>query len=88
MRLNGQGTAAQRPTEHHDMSINPETPPHIEAYDVRTFCRAFSISRALLYQLWKAGQGPAHFKIGRRTLITRRAALAWLEDQERRGQDT
>lgn len=67
------------------MSTSPETPaPAVEAYDVAKFCAAFSISRALLYRMWHDGTGPARFKIGTRTLISRRAALAWLEDQERR----
>ena len=36
-----------------------------QAYTVKEFCRMYAISRKTLYDLWKAGQGPVSYKIGR-----------------------
>jgi len=50
--------------------------PDIQAYDIRSFCRAYSISRSYVYLEIKAGRLKP-FKAGRRTLISREAAIAW-----------
>ena len=48
-----------------------------QAYSVSDFCRVYAISRKALYDLWKAGQGPISYKIGRSRRVSRRAAEAW-----------
>lgn len=48
-----------------------------QALDVPTFCLLHSISRAMLYQLWRHGHGPEVMKIGTRTLISKESAEAW-----------
>ena len=56
---------------------------HIEtqAYDIQSFCKAHSISRSFVYLEIKAGRlKPC--KAGRRTLISREAAEAWLQTLE------
>lgn len=51
---------------------------HIEpqAYDLASFCKAYSISRSFAYLEIKAGRLKP-FKAGRKTLISREAAEAW-----------
>jgi excisionase family DNA binding protein len=53
-----------------------------QAYTVQEFCRAYAISRKSLYDLWKTGEGPASYKIGRSRRISRRAAEAWQQALE------
>jgi len=48
----------------------------IQAYDVRSFCKAYSVSRSFAYLEIKAGRLKT-FKAGRRTLISRQAAEGW-----------
>jgi hypothetical protein len=52
-----------------------------QAYDVRSFCQAHSISRSFAYLEIKAGR-LKRFKAGRRTLISREAAEAWRHSLE------
>jgi predicted DNA-binding transcriptional regulator AlpA len=50
-----------------------------QAYSVPEFCRAFSISRQLLYSLWSKGIGPKAVHIGKRKiLIPADEATKWL----------
>lgn len=49
----------------------------IEAYDLKTFCRAFNVSRSFVYAEMKAGR-LRYVKAGRRTLIPRKYAQDWL----------
>jgi len=53
-----------------------------DLFDIRTFCKSNKISRALFYQLQKAGQGPRIMKVGRRTLITPEAVADWRKQME------
>ena len=53
-----------------------------DVFDIRTFCELNKISRALYYQLQKAGNGPRIMKVGRRTLITPEAAADWRKKME------
>jgi predicted DNA-binding transcriptional regulator AlpA len=53
-----------------------------QAYTVREFCRVYAISRKTLYDLWKAGQGPVSYKIGRSRRVSRRAAEVWQQELE------
>jgi hypothetical protein len=48
-----------------------------DAYDIITFCHRHNLSRAALYNAWKAGRGPRVMRVGSRVLITREAAEAW-----------
>ena len=56
--------------------------PERQAYDIRSFAKAYGISRSQAYVEIKAGR-IAIFKVGRRTLISSDAAKTWrrrLED--------
>ena len=57
----------------------------IESLSVRDFCVAHRISRAFLYKLWKRGDGPAAFKVGKLTRISASAAMAWMSSREEAG---
>jgi hypothetical protein len=48
-----------------------------QAYDIRSFCAAYSVSRSFAYLEIKAGRLKP-VKAGRRTLIPRQAAEDWL----------
>lgn len=58
-----------------------------DAVSVNEFCVAHGISRPTLYRLWRDGQGPAHFKVGTRTLISRESAARWRAAMEARQMD-
>jgi len=58
------------------MSKNVE----IEAYDIRSFCKAYSISRSFVYEEIKSGQ-LKRVKVGRRTLIPKKYAAEWLHNR-------
>lgn len=49
----------------------------IQAYDIKSFCKAFNVSRSFVYAEIKAGRLKV-VKVGRRTLIPRENASAWL----------
>jgi len=53
-----------------------------EVFTVASFCEAHKISRALFYKLRSEGRAPHTFNIGRRVLISREAAQAWLARME------
>ena len=53
----------------------PQSPP--VAFSVPEFCSAHRISKALFYILVRDGRGPRIFKVGRRTLISHKAAYDW-----------
>ena len=53
-----------------------------EVFTVATFCEAHKISRALFYKLRNEGKAPHTFNIGRRVLISKDAARAWLSRME------
>jgi excisionase family DNA binding protein len=53
----------------------------IEAYDIKSFCKAFNVSRSFAYEEMKAGR-LRYRKVGRRTLIPRVYALEWLHHNE------
>ena len=48
-----------------------------ESYTPETFAKAENISRAMLYLLWKRGQGPRYYQIGNRRRISYEARLEW-----------
>jgi predicted DNA-binding transcriptional regulator AlpA len=54
----------------------------IKAYSIDQFCASHNISRALLYKLLKAGNGPRVMKIGTRTTISAEAAAEWRHQME------
>ena len=58
-----------------------------QAYDIRSFCKAYSVSRSFAYLEMKRGR-LRPFKAGRRTLISRAAAQAWQRSLEDASQDT
>jgi hypothetical protein len=51
-------------------------------YTIDEFCRAHRISRAKLYQLWDAGDGPRVMRVGIKVLITTEAAAEWRASRE------
>lgn len=56
-----------------------------ELLSVADFCKVTGISRALFYNLKKEGKTPALCKVGDRTLISRAAFEAWIEELEAAG---
>ena len=48
-----------------------------KTYTIPEFCDAYSISRSKFYEILKAGFGPRIMKVGRRTLISVKAAEKW-----------
>lgn len=52
------------------------------ALSVRDFCESHGICRATLYNLWRDGEGPRFFHVGRRRLITPEAAAEWRREME------
>ena len=53
------------------------------AFTVAQFCASHGgMSRTLFYELVKQGRGPKTFKVGRRTLISTRAADDWVKRME------
>lgn len=52
-------------------------------YTVQQFCDSHQLGRNLFYKMLAQGTGPAIMKVGRRTLISREAAVAWREEMEK-----
>lgn len=55
----------------------------IEAYDIKSFCKAFNVSRSFAYAEMDAGR-LKYVKVGRRRLIPRAYALEWLHADQAR----
>jgi len=49
----------------------------IEAYDIKSFCKAYNVSRSFVYTEMKSGR-LKFVKVGRRTLIPKNYAEEWL----------
>jgi hypothetical protein len=47
------------------------------AYTIDEFCKAYRISKAKLYQLWKAGKGPRCKRDGKWVIVTVEDAKKW-----------
>ena len=54
------------------------SPTRYVVYTVKTFCLAHQMSRAQLYVLWRRGEGPKTYTIGRRRYISLAAAAEWV----------
>lgn len=52
----------------------------IEAYDIKSLCKAFNVSRSFAYAEMDAGH-LKYVKVGRRRLIPRPYALEWLHSR-------
>ena len=52
------------------------------AFTVDEFAEAFRLSRATVYNLWRAGAGPARMRVRGRVLISRDAAERWRSEME------
>jgi hypothetical protein len=65
-----------------------DTSPDALTFSIPEFCRAAGFSVRTFHALRARGGGPAVLKLGRRTLIRRKAAKQWLARQERLTQDT
>lgn len=57
-------------------------PDTFAAISITEFCRSIGISRRSLYTLLDRGEGPPTIRIGRRRVIRREAADAWLRSRE------
>ncbi|MDD5434403.1 MAG: hypothetical protein PH343_03135 [Nitrospira sp.] len=55
----------------------------IEAYSISTLLKSIPISRGKLYQMWAEGTGPKTFRVGRKVLISRKAANEGVASLER-----
>jgi hypothetical protein len=53
-----------------------------EAYTVTELARAYRLSRATLYNLWREGVGPQRMRVHGRVLISREAAEKWRQRVE------
>lgn len=61
---------------------SPAQHGEIAAYTVEEFCKAHRLSRSMLYQFWRAGQGPRKMCIGTKVLISIEAAADWRRERE------
>ena len=52
------------------------------AFTIEEFAQAHRLCRATVYNLLKAGKGPAIIKAGSRTLISKEAAADWRRRME------
>lgn len=59
-------------------------PAEKQAFSVKSFCAAYDIGRTLAYDEMRAGRLPA-VQVGRRTLIKKADADAWLNSLKARG---
>ena len=60
--------------------------PFRTVLSIAELCEELGISKSFFYKLQAKGRGPATLKMGRRTLITREAADAWIARlQEKKG---
>jgi hypothetical protein len=50
-----------------------------QSYSVNSFCEAENISRAMLYKLWRQGQGPRFYMLGNVRRISHQARIEWQE---------
>lgn len=57
--------------------------PEKLAFSVRDFCALHDITRSTFYVLKARGEAPDVIRVGRRTLISKEAALRWREDMSR-----
>jgi len=53
-----------------------------QAFTVNEFARAYRLSRATVYNLWRDGAGPAKMRVRGRVLISRNAAEKWRQTVE------
>ncbi len=53
-----------------------------QAYSVSEFARAFRLSRATVYNMWRDGGGPQRMRVRGRVLISRNAAERWRQQVE------
>jgi hypothetical protein len=52
------------------------------SYNIPEFCEAENISRSMLYEFWKKGEGPDYYQVGHQRRITHRARLQWQRERE------
>jgi hypothetical protein len=52
------------------------------SFSIDEWCAHRSISRGLLYKLWKQGKGPSWHYVAARRLISAEADAAWLAERE------
>jgi hypothetical protein len=53
-----------------------------DTFSIPEFCLRNGISSALFFKLARQGGGPRVMRVGRRTLITKEAAVAWRRERE------
>jgi hypothetical protein len=57
-------------------------PGQTQAFTVEEFAEAFRLSRATIYNLWRAGEGPVRMRVRGRVLISRDSADPWRQQVE------
>jgi hypothetical protein len=65
-----------------ELVVSSPKPPDMEpgAMTIAEFCARYHINRVTLYKMRRDGIGPNVLLIGRKVLITYRAALEWQEN--------
>jgi hypothetical protein len=58
-----------------------------QSYSVNSFCEAENISRAMLYKLWRLGQGPRFYMLGNVRRISHQARIEWQAAMEAAAKD-
>lgn len=53
-----------------------------KSHMIEGFCEAESISRSMLYRLWKQGKGPRFFNVGNSRRISEEAGTEWRRARE------
>jgi hypothetical protein len=53
-----------------------------QSYTVNEFAKAESMSRQMVYKLWKQGQGPRFYWVGTVRRISHQARLDWQRERE------
>jgi hypothetical protein len=57
-------------------------PTEDPSYTIDSFCEAESISRSMLYKLWKQGIGPRFYRVGSGVRISHEARTEWRQARE------
>jgi hypothetical protein len=64
------------------MSFESATRVSDPSLTINEFCEAEHVSRSMLYELWREGQGPRFYLNGKHRRITQRARLDWQRERE------
>ncbi|GAA0602740.1 helix-turn-helix domain-containing protein [Caenispirillum bisanense] len=72
-------TASNRDQADPTGSATPDSAPLPSlGHSIAAAAKLAGVSRALLYKLWAAGEGPPRRRIGRRVVVPHAGLVAWL----------